>query len=157
MKIILLTIFIVITGLAISQTTNYYSSTKQISTEEESINTAMYIVGCETIPGYELQIKTCSTEKQTTLSNGRKVPVLNCFLLDKSEYIGGKLVSGNNATEIVDIVMEPIGEDGANFIVKGKTFNMSFTLIDGIILRLENNKAIFHTEGKGIWVINKKA
>lgn len=157
MKTLLLTAFLVITRLATSQTTKYYSSTKPISTEEDSINTAMYIVGCETMPEYKIEIKTCSIEKQIILSNGRKVPALNCFLIDKSEYVGGKLVSGNKTTEIVDILMEPIGEDGAKFIVKGKAFSMSFTLIDGMILKLEGDKAVFHTQGEGIWMINKKA
>ncbi len=118
---------------------------------------SMYLVGSDDFPEYKIEIKTCSTEKQITLSNGKKVPALNCFLIDKSEYVGGKLVNGKKSTEIIDIVMEASGEDGAKFIVKGKSFSMSFTLINGMILRLEENEAIFHTKGEGVWIISKKA
>lgn len=150
MKTLLLTAMIIIAGFATAQT-NYNTST-----EAPQLNIAMYIVGCETMPEYKVEIKTCSTEGQVILDNGKRVPALNCFIVGKDDYIGGELVSGKRTTEIVDIFMESFGEEDVRFVVRGKTFDMGFTLINGIILKIEDDEAVFYTEGKGVWVINKK-
>lgn len=120
-------------------------------------NTAMYLVGTDKMKGYDLEIKSCSTENIKKLSNGKTAPALNCFIIDKNEYIGGDLVFGKKKTEIVDIVLEPAGKDGAVFTVKGKKFNMSFTLLNGMILKIGGDETVFHTGGKGAWKIKKKA
>jgi len=127
----------------------------QKTTETKPVE-SIYLVGCDHMPEYKVEVKRCSTKEQDTLSNGRTVPALNCFIVDKKEYIGGTLISSDNTTEIVDIKMEPIGEEGATFIVMGKVFDMSFTLVDGMILRIGGEEAIFHTKGKGVWKIRKK-
>ena len=139
---LLFALLLVISNLATAQTNN----------TSESI----YLVGSEYFEGYKLEVKTCSTDGQVILSNGRSVPALNCFILDKEEYIGGKLTNSKKTTEIVDIKMEPIGENGAKFIVIGKGFDMSFTLINGLILKMDGDEVTFHTEGEGVWKINKK-
>jgi len=120
-------------------------------------NEAAYLVGSEDMPEYKLEIKTCSTEGQVVLSNGKKAPALSCFIIDKKEYIGGTLVYSKKRTEIIDIKMEPVGKDGARFVVIGKSFNMSFTLINGMILKVDGEEVVFHTKGKGAWKIKKKA
>lgn len=132
-----------------------------IATSQKTIETqpaeVMYLVGSDHMPEYKIELKKCSTKGQIILSNGRTAPALNCFIVDKKDYIGGTLVSSDNTTEIVDIKMEPLGESGAKFIVMGKSFDMSFTLVDGMILRIGGEEVIFHTEGKGVWKISKKS
>jgi len=115
---------------------------------------AMYTVGCEHMPEYKIEIKSCSAEVKE-LSNGRIAPALSCFITDKEEFVGGELIFKDSKTEITDIVMVAHAE-GALFTVKGRDFNMSFTLISGMILRI-GEETIFHTDKKGIWSIRKKS
>ena len=128
------------------------SNTNSILNENETV----YLVGSDNFPEYKVEIKKCSTKGQIALSNGKTAPALNCFIMDKKEYIGGTLVYLKKKTVIVDIKMEPEGKDGARFTVIGKGFDMSFTLSDGMILRVDGEEVIFHTEGKGAWKIKKK-
>ena len=132
----------------------FAASQKTIETQPVEV---MYLVGSDHMPEYKIELKKCSTKGQIILSNGRTAPALNCFIVDKKDYIGGTLISSDNTTEIVDIKMEPLGESGAKFIVMGKSFDMSFTLVDGMILRIGGEEVIFHTEGKGVWKISKKS
>lgn len=115
-----------------------------------------YIVGSCLIPGYDIEIRTCSIDESITLPNGRRIAGISCILLDKSDYIGGNLIFNKDTTIITDVVITPT-LDGAIFQVIGKKFSMDFTLITGHILRLEDNYTVFNTDGKGIWSIYKKA
>lgn len=114
-----------------------------------------YIVGSYKFSEYEVETRACSIEESMTLSNGRRIAGLSCILFDKSEYIGGNLIFGDDTTIITEITVLPVGE-GVEFTVKGEDFIMSFTLKTGLILKYENGYATFNTENKGIWTIQKK-
>ena len=115
-----------------------------------------YLVGSAFIPGYNIEMRTCADDESVTLSNGRRIAGLSCILLDKHDYVGGKLIFKNDTTNIVDVSIIPVGED-AKFIVKGEDFSMEFTLTNGTILKLEDTHTVFNTDGTGIWTIVKKA
>jgi hypothetical protein len=114
-----------------------------------------YIIGSSVVPGYDIEIRTCPADENVTLSNGRKIAGLSCILLEKTDYIGGNLISGKDTTVITNVVITPT-EDGAIFAVTGEKFSMDFTLSTGTILKLEDNYTVFNTDGKGIWSIVKK-
>ena len=157
MKSILLPILLLLAITSYSQDslvsyTVYYPNTQPSSIESGQVP---YIIGSCVIPGYSLEIRTCSADESIELPNGRRIAGLSCILLDKSEYIGGKLIFNNDTTTITDVVITPT-EDGAIFHVIGKKFTMDFTLSTGSILKLEDNYTVFNTEEKGIWTIYKK-
>ena len=157
--ILLFALTLVITCSAIAQSKVTSSKISLKESNKNSIlneNETVYLVGSDNFPEYKVEIKKCSTKGQIALSNGKTAPALNCFIMDKKEYIGGTLVYLKKKTVIVDIKMEPEGKDGARFTVIGKGFDMSFTLSDGMILRVDGEEVIFHTEGKGAWKIKKK-
>ena len=156
-KILTLVLSLMIIGSAIAQTKVIVSKNQKESIVKSKVGEVAYLVGTEQFPGYDVEIKTCSTKGQEILSNGKSAPALNCFIMDKKYYIGGTLVHKKKKTEIVDIKMEPEGKDGARFTVIGKGFDMSFTLNDGMILRINGEEVVFHTEGKGAWKIKKKS
>lgn len=116
-----------------------------------------YIVGSSTIPGYEIKIMSCKDDSSVTLSNGKKIAGISCIISENKEYVGGKLIFEGDTTEIKKIIVTPVGKDGARFTVRGKDFDMSFTLDNGIILAYESDCAVFSTENVGIWTIVKKA
>lgn len=115
-----------------------------------------YVVGSNKIPGYEVEMRICSKDSTSVLSNGKRVAGLNCLIYEKNEYAGGEMTFKNDTTVIKDVKLIPI-EDGALFTVIGEDFSMSFTLRTGIILKYENEYAIFNTINKGIWGIRKKS
>ncbi len=115
-----------------------------------------YIVGSATIPGYEIRVMSCKNDSSVTLKNGTKIAGLSCILSENKEYIGGKLIFEGDTTEIRKIIVTPVGNDGAKFTVRGKDFDMSFTLDNGIILAYQSDCAVFSTENVGIWTIVKK-
>jgi len=114
-----------------------------------------YLVGSSTIPGYELEIRSCPIDESVTLSNGRRIGGLNCILVDKDDYIGGEIIFNGNSTKIISISIITKGND-AEFIVNGENFSMSLTLSNGTILELEDNYSTFNTNNIGIWSIYKK-
>lgn len=114
-----------------------------------------YVVGSTFIPGYDLEIRTCTVDETITLSNGKRIAGLSFIIFEKKEYIGGNLIFNGDTTKITDILIEPL-DSGANFIVKGKDFSMNFNLSDGCILMLEDSFTVFNTEGIGVWSIIKK-
>jgi len=149
-------LLLVMTSIATAQTKVIVNKTKAVETKTVvKSGEAAYLVGSDNFPGYKIEIKSCPTKGQVVLSNGRKAPALNCFIVDKNEYIGGKLVFGKKTTKIVDIKIESLGDENATFTVIGKGFDMSFTLLDGMILRINGEEVIFHTKEKGIWKIIK--
>jgi len=132
--------------------TKYYPGSKTSIIEDGYIP---YLVGSFKMSEYALETRVCPEEQTITLPNGRKIAGLSCIFFDKSEYIGGNLIFGDDTTLITDIEVAPV-DDGAKFTVSGKDFDMSFTLRTGMILRYENDYATFNTENKGIWTIHKK-
>lgn len=114
-----------------------------------------YLVGSFKMPEYALETRVCPAEQTITLPNGRKIAGLSCIFFDKSEYVGGNLIFGDDTTFITDITVIPVDE-GAKFTVSGEEFDMSFTLRTGMILRYENDYATFNTENRGVWTIRKK-
>jgi hypothetical protein len=115
-----------------------------------------YIVGSNEIPGYEIETRVCEDDTTVTLSNGRRIAGLSCIIFEKIEYIGGSMMFKGDTTVVTDIQIVPIGDE-AEFTVVGEDFSMSFTLKTGIILKYENDFAVFNTEDRGIWTIRKKA
>lgn len=158
MKSILLPILLLLAVTSNSQDSlsNYTVYYPNVSTSSIDKAYVPYIVGSLEIPGYGLEIRTCSADESIELPNGRRIAGLSCILLDKSEYVGGELVFNSDTTTITDVVITPT-EDGAIFRVIGNKFSMDFTLSTGIILRLEDNYTVFNTDGKGVWTIFKKA
>jgi len=155
MKAILLLAFLLLGALSYSQDNlvSYVANKNSSYTGEPKVQ---YIVGSSLVSGYDIEVRTCSTDEVIILPNGRRIAGISCIFLEKSDYLGGNLVFNNDTTTIVDIVIIPT-EEGAIFNVIGKTFNMDFTLITGHILMFEDNFAVFNTEGKGVWTIYKKA
>lgn len=115
-----------------------------------------YLVGSIEFPEYGIETRNCHLDETITLSNGRVIVGLSCIILDKEIYVGGDLIFGGDTTTITDMVVTPDG-DGAKFIVNGKDFDMNFTLVNGFILKYEDEYALFNTKGRGIWEIRKKA
>lgn len=84
-------------------------------------------------------------EKAKPLVNGKYYPLWQQFVDRKSEWIGGRLIDsgdpmdralglhddGDPGTEIVDITLEPNGEDSAFFRVVGKDFTCGFDVQSG--------------------------
>jgi len=159
MKSILLPILLLLAMTSYSQDslnnyTVYYPNV--VSTSLADSGQVPYIVGSCVIPGYDVEIRTCPADESIELPNGRRIAGLSCILLDKNEYLGGKLIFNNDTTTITDVVITPT-EDGAIFHVIGKKFSMDFTLTTGTILKLEDTYTVFNTDGRGIWTIFKRA
>lgn len=118
-------------------------------------NQVPYIVGSYDFPEYGVETRTCHVDESITLPNGRRIAGLSCIVLDKGSYIGGNLIFGKDTTTITNMTVSPDGE-GAMFTVEGKDFSMSFNLVTGVILKHEENCAIFNTKNRGVWSIIKK-
>lgn len=121
---------------------------------QNSLGEFPYIVGSGEIDGYDIEIRTCPVEESHELPNGRRIGGLNCIISDADNYIGGRLIFKDEETVISSIDIKPKGET-AEFIVRGESFSMSFTLETGNILKLEENYSEFITKGLGIWSIHK--
>lgn len=115
-----------------------------------------YIVGSKDVPGYDIEIRNCKKDETISLPNGRKIAGLNCVLSESEDYKGGLLTFDGDTTIIVDMRVFPVGESEGKFVVEGKDFSMSFTLLTGDILAHENRYCIFNTRGEGVWKIEKK-
>lgn len=115
-----------------------------------------YLVGSIEFPEYGVETRSCHLDETITLSNGRIIVGLSCIIFDKEIYVGGDLIFEGDTTTITDMVVTPDG-DGAKFIVNGKDFDMNFTLVNGFILKYEDEYVLFNTKGRGIWEIRKKA
>jgi len=126
-----------------------------VQTMSFDVNHVPYIIGSMEFPEYEVETRTCHVDESITLPNGRRIAGLSCIILDKEIYIGGSLIFGTDTTTITDLVVTPDGE-GAKFTVKGKDFDMDFNLVNGFILKYENEYALFNTKGRGVWEIRKK-
>ena len=84
--------------------------------------------------------------------NGKTYPMWDQFLEKKQEWVGGVLedfgdnmdrtLFGDNkmATEIVDITLEPNGEDSAFFSIVGKEFSCGFDVKHGGISGEQNGE-----------------
>lgn len=122
-------------------------------------NSFQYLVGSQKVDGYAMQVHTYSpstTIVVTTFSNGRSAPILQMYVNNKVDYIGGTLEnSKGKTTTITDITLKE-KDSTLIFSVIGKDFTMSFTLSNGAILKEEPNVTVFYTEGVGAWKIFKK-
>ena len=136
---------------------NDSNSNKYVDYKLELIYDSMvpFLVGSNKISGYKLEIRNCIDDESSILSNGRKIAGLSCILFECEEYLGGKMIFGNDTTNILGMSIEPL-DSCALFIVKGKDFSMGFTLVSGFILKYENNYSTFNTQNVGIWTIKKR-
>ena len=100
--------------------------------------------------------------------NGKEYPLWSKFVERKAEWIGGVLEDfGDNdpilgsfhgVTEIVDICLEPNGDDSAFFRVAGKEFDCGFDVQVGGVLGKDTGPGWINFSGYGghTWRIKKK-
>jgi hypothetical protein len=83
--------------------------------------------------------------------NGKEYPLWSQFVEQKERWIGGILKDSGDSidnalgysgdqTEIVDIKLEPNGDDSAFFTVEGKDFECGFDVQHGGISGKQNDK-----------------
>jgi hypothetical protein len=67
-----------------------------------------------------------------TTVNGKIYPLWSQFIERKNEWIGGKLHDLEcDPTELLDIQLNPNGEDSAYFLIKGKDYDCGFDVSCG--------------------------
>jgi hypothetical protein len=133
-----------------SQTTNKKT--------EPDTNSFQYLVGTDKLSGYDLKVckKQTVVEPVKAFSNGRSAPILQVYVINKKNYVGGILENEKGKkTSIKDITLTP-KENTLVFTVVGKDFSMSFDLNTGALLKEEELVTVFYTEQIGAWKINKK-
>lgn len=130
-----------------SQTTNFQASNYEFA----------YLVGSTEDTKYELKVHNHPSEaKVKNFKNGRSAPILQVYVTNKLNYVGGVLENEKGVKTIIkNIALEESG-DTLIFTVIGKDFSMSFTLSSGAILKEEKGITVFYTEKVGAWKINKK-
>ncbi len=128
-------------------------------TSNNNVDNLPYVVGSESVPGYQIQINTVpsvKTENKQKFNNGKNAPILQTYVSNKKQYIGGILESENNEkTIILDILLIEQGST-IKFVITGKKFSRDFTLETGVILKETDKVTVFYTQGIGIWKIYKK-
>ena len=134
----------------VSYTAYYSSSSRESILDAKKIP---FIIGSCSNPEYGVEVRICNIDESLVLSSGRKIAGLNYVILEKEQYIGGRLISSGDSTTITDIYIIP--GDEVIFVVRGESFDMNLTLSTGAILKLESAYAIFSTEGR-VWLIEKK-
>lgn len=120
-----------------------------------------YMTGSDKISGYEIRICNFSDSKLNPVvtkvfSNGKSAPILQVYVSNKAQYIGGVLENEKGKkTLITDITLTEKGTT-LIFTVSGKDFSMSFNLENGSMLKEDSEVTVFNTDKVGIWKINKK-
>ena len=152
MKKICLTIFLAAVACFVNaQATNMEKDTAKDKTSFQ------YLLGKQGVT--DLKVCSYSTGNEAakkTFSNGRSAPILQVYVLNKSQYVGGILENEKGKKTVInDIVLAESGKT-LLFTVVGKDFSMSFTLERGCILKESEDVTVFNTDGVGIWKINKK-
>lgn len=114
-----------------------------------------YIVGSSFVPGYPIRTKNMSI-KTSTPSKMLNAPILQVYVLQKKEFIGGILEDEKgNKTKITDMLVSVDGKK-ISYTVKGKLFDRGFLLADGAILYEDKTTIVFYTEKIGVWKITKR-
>jgi hypothetical protein len=156
MRTILLFIFCAIAQNSLQAQVVAYANPSKDSNQDK--HCFQYLVGSEK-SGYQLKVCSYTCENSVpvkTFSNGRSAPILQVYVMNKNQYIGGTMTdSKNNKTTIKDITL--VEKDSTLlFTVVGEKFSMSFTLSTGIILKEEEKSSTFYSDNQGAWVITKK-
>lgn len=156
MKTILLFMFCAIAQFSLQAQVVAYANPSKDSNQDK--HCFQYLVGAEKT-GYQVKVCSYTCENNLpvkTFSNGRSAPILQVYVMNKSQYIGGIMTdSNNNKTTIKDITL--VEKDSTLlFTVVGEKFTKSFTLSSGIILKEDEKSTTFYSDSQGVWVITKK-
>ena len=100
--------------------------------------------------------------------NGKEYPLWGQFVEKKEEWVGGvledfgdamdKAISGGKifSTEIIDIILNPNGEEDAFFSVIGEYFTCGFSTTCGGVIAGEEGWITFSGYGGHEWRIKQK-
>jgi len=125
-------------------------------------NNFVYLVGSKKVPGCTIQV--CKVEYGLNdakifkrFNNGKSAPVLQLFVANKKNYIGGILEDeSGKKTVITDASIVESGNT-IQFTVVGKDFSRGFTLETGEIIKQDKTTLVLYTDKVGIWKVIKKS